>query len=66
MTDAWAKTLEPGFQEVPVEHGEVRSKSAPGLCPKSPDECHHWVLDAVCSQSIERMACKHCGQVIYD
>lgn len=67
MTDAWAETVGPGFQEVPVEHGEVTSTSAPNMCPKSPNEGRHeWVLDAVCSQSIERKACKHCGQRIYD
>jgi hypothetical protein len=65
--EAWARTMAPGFQEVPVIEQEVRSTSGPGMCKDSTDDGrHHWVLDAVCSQSIERLRCKFCGETIYD
>ena len=65
MTDAWQRTIRPSWGEVPVEP-EERSTSALGMCDKSPDTRHHWMTDAVCSQSIERLACKYCHEVIYD
>lgn len=67
--DAWAGTLGPGHNVVEVQKqtsGEPRSRSAEGMCPKSPDTKHWWDLAAVGSQSSERFDCRWCGSICWD
>jgi hypothetical protein len=66
--DAWAQTVLPGAGLVDVQREALpRSKSGPGLCPKSPDEGrHHWYLSAVGAQSLEVFVCGFCDEEVFD